>query len=123
LVGIAALMVVGFVVLVVALAYDESLARERRREREQRIMRAKAAVRRRRNATRLPASTPRAGREQPALARVMRKAVEMRTGWRDLGHAARVERTRWLGLESTGGQLLVGIVASLVVALLIVALL
>jgi hypothetical protein len=117
LVGIAALLVFGLVVLMTALTYDPPLgpgtrsdrapARGRRPRREQIEGRAKQAM-----------STGRST--------VRKLAVTLRALLDEWGprarHYARYGRARWLTLDSTSGQLIAGTAASLVVAWLLVTL-
>jgi hypothetical protein len=131
-------MVVGLVVLMAALTYDESLARERRRERKRLSTRAQEFVSRRTGAQRLgvrlttwTVATARAWwpRLQRGAGAASDKAVGegkwvvalAREWWPYLRDYLRVVRYRWLTLESTTGQLLVAVVASLVLAYVIVA--
>ena len=122
LLGIAALMVLGFVVLLTALTYeapiksdkpgDWALARERRRlQQEQLRTQAQQASSAARRAVGVVAVTLRT--------RAMALAREW---WPRLRHHARHSRARWLSLESTSGQLIATASASLIAAYLIVAL-
>jgi len=120
LVGIAALMVLGFVIWVTALTYeapvksdtprDRALARERRRlHRKQRRKRAQQAT-------------------SVGLRSVRASAVELgawaialaHKWWPRLRHHARQSRARWLSIESTTGPLIAVGAASVIVAYLVV---
>ena len=117
--GIAALMVFGFVVLITALTYDAPVKSDRPRDL------ALAHKRRRQRRERL-------GRQRQQASSVGRwavraAAVELHTlvttlarkWWPSLRHHAR--RSRWLTLDSTTGQLIAGAAASVIAGCLIVA--
>jgi hypothetical protein len=107
LVGIAALMAFGFVVLIAALTYEEPLARERQRRRD-------------RPST--PSVPQRAEKVALTLGSLGRRWVALaRERWPRVRDRARHARQRWLTLESTTGQVLLVSVASLVLAYVIVS--
>jgi hypothetical protein len=120
-VGIAAIMVFGFVVLLTAVTYhapvksgkppDPGLAREHRPQREQWRRQAQDALSARRSAVWELALTLRT--------RAIALAVEW---WPRLRHHARGARVRWLTLESTPGQLIAVAAASVIAGCLIVML-
>ena len=116
--GIAALAVLGFVVWVNAFtsnppaesdgSRDRALARERRRLRREQLRRQAQQA----------SSAGRRG-----VRAVAWRAVALADEWLPrLRHHAHDARVRWPTLDSTIGQLIVGIAASLVLAWLIVAL-
>ena len=120
LVGIAALMVFGMVVLLTALAYepppqsdrppDRALARERGPQRKLRRQ-AQRALSARRSAT------------QESVVPVRTRAIALADEWWPrLRRHARAARVRGLTLESTTGQLIAAAAASVVAAHLIVTL-
>jgi hypothetical protein len=121
LVGIVALMVFGFGVLITALTYDapvkldtprdRALARERRPQRKQLRRHVEHALTTRRSDAWELAVTLRA--------RAIALADEW---WPRLRYYARDARVRWLTLESTTGQLIAVSAASVVAACLIVTL-
>jgi hypothetical protein len=117
LVGIAALMVVGLVILMTALTYDPSAkqartrdpasAWKRRSQRKQMQSRAARALSARRTAPR-------------ELAVALRTRAVADAWWPRFHHHARGARIRWLTLESTTGQLIAGAAMSVVAAWLVV---
>jgi hypothetical protein len=117
LVGIAALLVFGFVVLMTALTYDPPLGPDARSDR--------APTRSRR-----PRRQRIEGRGKQVMSTgrsaVRKFAVTLRALFDEWGprarHYARYGRARWLTLDSTSGQLIAGTAASLVVAWLVVTL-
>ena len=100
LLGIAALMVFGLVVLITALTYDAPVESDRPRD-------LSVARERRRHQRKVKLST---------LARTL-----AHEGWPLVRHHARRSRG-WLSLESTRGQLIAGAAASVVIAYLSAAL-
>jgi len=149
LVGIAALMVLGFVIWVTALTYeapvksdtprDRALARERRRlHRKQRRKRAQQATSVGLRSVRASAvelgtwAIALAHKWWPRLRHHSRRSralvVELGTWaialahkwWPRLRHHARQSRARWLSIESTTGPLIAVAAASVIVAYLVV---
>ena len=131
-------MAAGLVVLMVALAYDESLARERRQRRKRLSTRAHELLSRRSEARKLAVTWSTracvlARRWWPRLQEGARVAgyvavaerkwtvAVARHWWPYMQYYLRLVRFRWLTLESTTGQLLLVCVASVVLAYLIVA--
>ena len=119
LVGIAALMVFGFVVLMTALTYDSPPKSERpphrpsageRRQQRKQLRRQTHPAPARRSAVRKLVVTP------------STRAIELaRDSWPRWRYHVRDARVRWLSLESTTGQLIATASISVVVAYLIVA--
>ena len=121
LVGIAALAVLGLVVLLTELTYDASvkadkprdrpISREHRRQRKEWRTQAQHAV---------PAWRSAIG-EWAVTSRM--RAIALAEEWRPrFSHHARYVRARWLTLESTTGQLIAAAAASVVAACFIVML-
>jgi nitrate reductase NapE component len=115
LVGIAALMVFGLVVLMTALIYDpphdRALVRERRR-RQQRERLSRQAQQ---------ASSAVARAVAAVAATLTRLAIALaHQWWPHFCNKARHARVRWLTFESTSGQLIAIAALSVVMAYLIV---
>jgi ABC-type anion transport system duplicated permease subunit len=121
LVGIAALAVLGLVVLLTALTYDRPVkvdkspdratAREHRRQRNEWRTKAHHSMPAWRSAVSEWAVTSRT------------RTTALAEEWRPrLSHYARYARTRWLTLESTTGQLIAAAAASVLSACLLVML-
>jgi hypothetical protein len=121
LLGIAALMVFGFVVFITALTYDSpvksetpadlALARERRRRQQRERLRRQGQQ----------ASSGARWAVQAAAAKLGILATTLAQEWWPLlSHHTRRSRG-WLSLESTSGQLIAAAAASVVVAYLLVA--
>jgi hypothetical protein len=117
LIGIAALLVFGFVVLITALTYDPlpkpDKPRARAWTREQRKQ-----LERRRQPT-----SPYWRTEARKLATTLQaRAMVIVEQWPRWGRQARHARLRWLSLETTSGQLIAVAAGSLVLAYVIVLL-
>jgi hypothetical protein len=114
LVGIAAVMVFGLVVLLTALTYDASVKTDRPND---------PAFARRRRHRREPVRMQRRLDSPTALGTARAVALNLRAllqeWWPLVRHHAR--RLRWLSLESTTGQVIASIVASVIIAYLLVA--
>jgi hypothetical protein len=121
LVGIAALMVIGFVVLMTALTYEAPIKSDRPRDR------TLARERRRLQRKQLRRQSHRAS--SAGLGGVRALALTLRTWaialarewWPGLRHHARRSRARWLSLESTTGQVIAAVLASVAAGFLIAA--
>jgi len=114
LVGIAALMVFGFVVLMTALTYDpphdRALVQKRRRQQRERL----------RKQTRHASSAVARGVAAVAATLSTLAIVLAHEWWPRFRHQARHARVRWLTFESTSGQLIAMAALSVVMAYLIV---
>jgi hypothetical protein len=121
LVGIAALMVFGFVVLMTALTYDPTVKSDRRRERALARERRPQPKPLRRQAQRALSARRSAVRELAVTLRT--RVIELADEWWPrVRHHARDVRFRWLTLESTTGQVIAAAAASVAAACLIVTL-
>jgi hypothetical protein len=118
LVGIAALMVFGFVVLMTALTYDPPPPAKNDRPRDG-ASASESRAQLGRQAQRALAARRSALRELAVSlsTRAIALAIEW---WPRLRHYARDARVRWLSLEWTTGQLIAAASASVIMAYLIV---
>jgi hypothetical protein len=129
LVGIAVLMVFGFVVAITALSYDPRAKFDRPRDRASARERRPQWTRLRRGAQRALSAGREAARElavaagELAVTLLTRAIAFAHEWWPRLHYHARHARRRWLTLESTTGQVIAATAASVAVALLIVTLL
>ena len=118
LVGIAALMLLGFVVLMTALTYDAPVKFDRPRDPASAGGRRAQWRRVRRQVQQALSAGRSAARE---LVELGTRAIALaKERWPRLRHYARDARRRWLTLESTTGQLIATTAGSVVVAYLIV---
>ena len=132
--GIAALMVFGFVVWMTALMYDAPVKSDRLRDRASAHQRPRWTQLRREAQQALSAARSAArelavaGRELAVAARELAVTLSTRAialadeWWPRLRDYARDARGRWLTLESTTGQLIAAAAGSLILGYLIVTL-
>jgi hypothetical protein len=113
LIGIAALLVFGFVVLITALTYDPLPKPDKPRAR------ASTREQRRQPQPTSPSWRTEARKLATTLQARAMVIVEQRPRW---GRQARHARLRWLSLETTSGQLIAVAAGSLVLAYVIVLL-
>jgi hypothetical protein len=120
LVGIAALMLFGVVVLTTALIYDAPAKSDRLRDRASARQRRPQRKQLRRKAQR-PLSSRRSAARELAVTLSTRSIALAEEWWPRLRHHARAARYRWLTLESTTGQLIAAVAGAVLVGYLIVS--
>ena len=119
LVGIAALMVLGFVIFITALTYDARPKTDRPRDRAMDLDRRRPQRKQlRRNAKQ--ASSAERGAVGVVAGTLRTRAIGLaHESWPRLRHRALDRQGRWLSLESTVGQLIATFAACVVMACLI----